>query len=107
MGWLLGIIVFDRKFHVVPVHRPNHHEDENKAEKSLLFLLRINRPFAALCVAYRPDGREIAVATLDGQILMFDVETAAQVGSIEARRDLDSGRLDTDLVTREQTLKAK
>ncbi|KAL1459539.1 hypothetical protein WDU94_011510 [Cyamophila willieti] len=61
----------------------------------------------ALCVAYKPDGTEIVVSTLDGQLLMFNVESAAQVGSIEARRDLDTGRLDTDLVTREQTLKAK
>ncbi|KAI5732903.1 hypothetical protein M8J76_005484 [Diaphorina citri] len=61
----------------------------------------------ALCVAYKPDGTEIVVATLDGQLIMFDVESAAQVGSVEARRDLDSGRLDTDLVTREQSLKAK
>uniref|UniRef100_A0A8D8SE18 Periodic tryptophan protein 2 homolog n=1 Tax=Cacopsylla melanoneura TaxID=428564 RepID=A0A8D8SE18_9HEMI len=61
----------------------------------------------ALCVAYKPDGTEIVVSTLDGQLLMFNVESAAQVGSIEARRDLDTGRLDTDLITREQTLKAK
>lgn len=61
----------------------------------------------ALSVSYKPDGTEIVVATLDGQLIMFDVESSDQVGSIEARRDLDSGRLDTDLVTREQTLKSK
>jgi periodic tryptophan protein 2 len=37
----------------------------------------------ATCCAIRPDGLEVAVATLDGTITFFDVTTAKQTGSIE------------------------
>lgn len=60
-----------------------------------------------LCVAFRPDGNEVVVATLDGQLLFFDVQTSTQVGSIEGRNDLGSGRKDTDLITAEKSLQAK
>lgn len=62
---------------------------------------------AALSVAYRPDGKQVAVATLNGCISMFDVQTAEQVGSIEGRYDLGSGRSDTDLITAKKTLAGK
>lgn len=61
----------------------------------------------ALCVAFKPDGQEVAVATLDGQILVFDVKTSTQHYSIEGRYDLGSGRSDTDLITAKKTLQAK
>lgn len=60
-----------------------------------------------LCVAFKPNGQEIAVATLDGQITMFDVKTSVQVANIEGRNDLGSGRSDTDLVTAKKNLQAK
>ncbi|XP_063233160.1 periodic tryptophan protein 2 homolog [Bacillus rossius redtenbacheri] len=60
-----------------------------------------------LCVTYRPDGEVVAVATLDGQISFFDCKTTQQVGNIEGRNDLGSGRADTDLVTAKQSLKGK
>ncbi|CAH1981259.1 unnamed protein product [Acanthoscelides obtectus] len=59
------------------------------------------------CVAYKPDGQEVAVATLDGQISVFHIKTAAQLYSIEGRNDLGSGRSDTDLITAKKTLQAK
>uniref|UniRef100_A0ABM0M5X9 Periodic tryptophan protein 2 homolog n=1 Tax=Saccoglossus kowalevskii TaxID=10224 RepID=A0ABM0M5X9_SACKO len=61
----------------------------------------------ALCVAYRPDGREVAVATLNCQITFFDVGTGTQTGSIEGRHDLGSGRRDTDLITAKTASKSK
>uniref|UniRef100_S4NTU2 No child left behind n=1 Tax=Pararge aegeria TaxID=116150 RepID=S4NTU2_9NEOP len=61
----------------------------------------------ALQVAFRPDGEEIAVSTLDGNISFFNVTTSDQTGSIEGRNDLGSGRADTDLVTPEKMLKTK
>ncbi|XP_063909715.1 periodic tryptophan protein 2 homolog [Zophobas morio] len=60
-----------------------------------------------LCVAFKPNGQEVAVATLDGQIVIFDVKTASQLKSIEGRNDLGSGRSDTDLITAKKTLQAK
>ncbi|XP_059484543.1 periodic tryptophan protein 2 homolog [Neocloeon triangulifer] len=62
---------------------------------------------AALCVSFRPDGEEIAVATLDGQISFFETKYANQTGNIEGRNDLGAGRSDTDLVTAKSNLKGK
>ncbi|XP_068627684.1 periodic tryptophan protein 2 homolog [Battus philenor] len=61
----------------------------------------------ALQVAFRPDGEEIAVSTLDGNISFFNATTCDQSGSIEGRNDLGSGRSDTDLVTAAKLLKTK
>nr|XP_026491208.1 periodic tryptophan protein 2 homolog isoform X1 [Vanessa tameamea] len=61
----------------------------------------------ALQVAFRPDGEEIAVSTLDGNITFFNATTCDQAGSIEGRNDLGSGRADTDLITPEKMLKTK
>ncbi|KAF0297792.1 Periodic tryptophan protein 2 [Amphibalanus amphitrite] len=60
-----------------------------------------------LSVAYRPDGGELAVATLSGQIQLFDPAWAAQTGAIEGRADLGSGRADADHVTAKTSLQAK
>nr|CAD7433182.1 unnamed protein product [Timema monikensis] len=57
-----------------------------------------------LCVTYKPDGEEVAVATLDGQITFFNCKTSTQSSSIEGRNDLGSGRSETDLVTAKQSL---
>lgn len=61
----------------------------------------------ALQVAFRPDGEEIAVSTLDGNINFFDPRTSDQTGNIEGRHDLGSGRGDTDLITAEKMAKTK
>ncbi|CAH2063821.1 unnamed protein product, partial [Iphiclides podalirius] len=61
----------------------------------------------ALQLAFRPDGEEIAVSTLDGNISFFNSTTCDQNGSIEGRNDLGSGRSDTDLITAAKMLKTK
>eukprot|EP00118_Oscarella_pearsei_P014686 m.127668 g.127668 ORF g.127668 m.127668 type:complete len:691 (+) comp37932_c0_seq27:393-2465(+) len=50
-------------------------------------------------VSFGRGGRELAVATMDSSISFWDVRNALQIGSIEGRRDLGSGRLETDRVT--------
>ncbi|POW07197.1 hypothetical protein PSTT_08455, partial [Puccinia striiformis] len=40
---------------------------------------------------FRPDGAEIAVSTLDGQIAFFDIEEAKQKSLIEGRKDISGG----------------
>ena len=60
-----------------------------------------------LCVVYKPNGEEVAVATLDGQISFFHCKTAMQLNSIEGRKDLGSGRLETDLITAKKSLEGK
>lgn len=61
----------------------------------------------ALCVVFRPDGKEIAVATLDGQIAFFNTDTSTQTGNIEGRKDLGSGRSTNDLITAKKSLEGK
>jgi periodic tryptophan protein 2 len=52
----------------------------------------------ALAVAYRPDGREVAVSTLDGQIMFWNVKDGVQTGLIEGRKDIAGGRKADDRV---------
>ena len=58
-----------------------------------------------MCV--RPDGGEIAVATLDCSITFFDVKTGTQIASVEGRRDIVLGRRSSDKVTAETMASAK
>ena len=52
-----------------------------------------------LTVSVRPDGAQVAVASLDCQITFFDVRTGIQSGSVEGRRDLAPGRRTSDKIT--------
>ncbi|OZJ06598.1 hypothetical protein BZG36_00413 [Bifiguratus adelaidae] len=60
-----------------------------------------------LAVAYRPDGKEIAASTLDGQIAFWDIANAKQVALIEGRRDIAGGRKATDRMTAENNSSGK
>ena len=60
-----------------------------------------------VAIAFKPDGDEVAVATLNGQISFFDIKTSVQIGSIDGRNDLGSGRCETDLITAKKTLASK
>ncbi|GFT41304.1 periodic tryptophan protein 2 homolog [Nephila pilipes] len=60
-----------------------------------------------LCVAYRPDGLELAVASLDGQILFFHPPTLEQIGYIEGRCDLYVGKRETDMISAKSLLKSQ
>ncbi|KAH9833312.1 quinon protein alcohol dehydrogenase-like superfamily, partial [Rhodofomes roseus] len=50
-----------------------------------------------LSVAFRPDGNELAVTTLDGQLVFFDVTEGRQTSIIDTRRDAAPGRKLGDL----------
>ncbi|GLV37986.1 uncharacterized protein CBL_07783 [Carabus blaptoides fortunei] len=60
-----------------------------------------------MCVVYKPDGQDVAVACLDGNIQVYNVRTASQLQSVEGRNDLGSGRSDSDLITAQKSLQAK
>ncbi|KAJ7682953.1 WD40-repeat-containing domain protein [Mycena rosella] len=45
-----------------------------------------------LAVTFRPDGKELAASTLDGQITFFDVDDGKQTNIIEGRKDVSGGR---------------
>lgn len=49
-----------------------------------------------LDVAFRPDSKQIAVSTLDGQLTFWSVSDASQQASVDGRRDVSGGRKLTD-----------
>jgi periodic tryptophan protein 2 len=53
----------------------------------------------ALAIAFRPDGLEVAVSTLDGQIMFWDLRAATQRNMIEGRKDVSGGRKADDRMT--------
>lgn len=57
-----------------------------------------------LAVAFKPNGEEVAAASLNGHITVFDVKTTQQVSSIEGRNDMGGSVSETDLNTAEKNL---
>ncbi|KAI0703655.1 WD40 repeat-like protein [Cerioporus squamosus] len=51
-----------------------------------------------LAVAFRPDGKELAAASLDGQVMFFDVNLGQQTNLIDGRKDISGGRKADDRV---------
>lgn len=49
-----------------------------------------------LTVVYRPDGKQLACSTLDGQISFWDPLDGSLMYTIEGHRDISGGRLMTD-----------
>lgn len=45
-----------------------------------------------LALAFRPDGQEVCVASLNGQLNFFDAKSGAHTGVIDGRRDIAGGR---------------
>lgn len=58
-------------------------------------------------VAFKPDGEEVAVASLSGTIQIFNVKTSAQTASIEGRNDLGANVSETDLTTAAKNKESK
>lgn len=53
-----------------------------------------------MCVAYKSDGKEIAVATLNGHIMFFNSVNGSQVHDIDGRNDLGTGtRINDRIIT--------
>lgn len=49
-----------------------------------------------LHVAFRPDSKQVAVSTLDGQLTFWSVSEATQEAGVDGRRDVSGGRKLTD-----------
>ncbi|KAL9100818.1 MAG: hypothetical protein Q9163_003848 [Psora crenata] len=49
-----------------------------------------------LDVAFRPDSKQLAVSTLDGQLTFWSVSDATQESGVEGRRDVSGGRKISD-----------
>ena len=60
-----------------------------------------------LALAFRPDGKEVCTATTNGNLTQWDVDSGAQVGLIEGRRDISGGRLTSDAMTADNSARSK
>ncbi|SCW00335.1 LAFE_0C01926g1_1 [Lachancea fermentati] len=60
-----------------------------------------------LSISMRPDGKEVAASTLDGQILLFNIEDGKQVGLIDCKKDIIAGRHLEDRFTAKNSARSK
>ncbi|KAK9465521.1 WD40-repeat-containing domain protein [Lipomyces arxii] len=60
-----------------------------------------------LAIALRPDSKQVAVATLDGQVAFWDVAEGRQVGVIDGRNDVSGGRYAGDRFTAKNSARSK
>ncbi|KAL4194141.1 hypothetical protein AMTRI_Chr05g67220 [Amborella trichopoda] len=60
-----------------------------------------------LTVVYRPDGKQLACSTLDGQIHFWDPVEGLLMYTIEGRRDIAGGRLMSDRRSAEKSTSGK
>ena len=58
-------------------------------------------------VTFRPDGDEVAIATLNAQITFYNPNTATPSGSIEGRHDLGYTRKEGEKVTAKKAAQGK
>lgn len=59
------------------------------------------------CVAYRPDGGQLCVATLDGQLQFWDPLEGTLVATIDGRRDIMGGRGGNNIRTAKNNSQSK
>lgn len=58
-------------------------------------------------VAFKPDGEEVAVAALSGNIQIFSVKNSVQIASIEGKNDLGAGMSEVDLTSANKNKESK
>lgn len=61
----------------------------------------------AVCVAFKPDGEEFAVATLNATISIFNVKTAQQLKTIECKKDVGYSKQSTDTISARTNAESK
>lgn len=60
-----------------------------------------------LALAMRPDSKEVAVSTLNGQVQFWDIENAKQTGNIDGKKDIIGGRYLEDRFTAKNSSRSK
>lgn len=73
----------------------------------VVFKLSCTCSYLGLAVTYHPNGMELAVASLDGEITFWNPQTGRQTGSITGRHDLQMGRKESEKITAKQSAKGK
>ncbi|KDO23505.1 hypothetical protein SPRG_11427 [Saprolegnia parasitica CBS 223.65] len=74
-----------------------------------------NKPFVeplahssdVLAVAFRPDGKQVCSATLNGQLNLWNIADGEQVGQIDGQKDVSGGRHSTDAITAKNNTRSK
>ena len=69
--------------------------------------IQINGFILVMAVTFRPDGDQIAIATLNAQISFYDPNTANPMGSIEGRHDLGYTRTEGERITAKTAAQGK
>lgn len=59
------------------------------------------------CIAFKPDGEEVAVATINCNIAILCAKTGQQVYSIECKNDVGFSMADADVVSAKKSLETK
>ena len=67
-----------------------------------IFLLIYLFIFTVVALTFRPDGKEVAIATLNAQIAIWDVVAVSQTGTIEGRHDMGYTRKEAEKITAKQ-----
>ena len=60
-----------------------------------------------LAVAFRPDGKQVCAATLNGSLNLWDPKEGELVGTIDGLRDIAGGRKTTDRVSAKNNTSSK
>ncbi|CRL03824.1 CLUMA_CG016395, isoform A [Clunio marinus] len=60
-----------------------------------------------VCVAFNPNGEEVAVASLNCTISIFNVVSAEQINTIECKRDVGFSISDGDVVSAKKSMETK
>jgi len=72
-----------------------------------MLLLNFVHLCPVLALAYSPDGRHLAVATLNGHISVMDVQSEDILHTIEGRHDLGYTRREGDKITAKKSADGK
>lgn len=67
----------------------------------------VNMMSDVVCVAFKPNGEEVAVATLNCSISVLNIDTSQQVYSIECRKDVGYAIDDGDVISGKKNLETK
>lgn len=67
----------------------------------------VDMTFDVVCVAFNPNGEEVAIATLDCNISVLNAQSGQQVYSIEGRNDVGLSKADGDIVSAKESHKTK
>jgi len=59
----------------------------------------LEHPAEVLCCAFRPDGKQLVVGTLHGQLHVWDPVEGDELGVIDGQRDIAGGRGENDRAT--------